>query len=76
VGVIGFLGLVVPHLARSFVGTNHKVLLPFSALLGAVLLLTADLLAHLTPLVLPVGLITALIGAPLFLRILAQKKYN
>lgn len=76
VGVIGFLGLVVPHLARSFVGTNHKVLLPFSALLGAVLLLTADLLAHMTPLVLPVGLITALIGAPLFLRILAQKKYN
>jgi len=76
VGVIGFLGLVVPHLARSFVGTNHRVLLPFSALLGAVLLLTADLLAHLTPVVLPVGLITALIGAPLFLRILAQKKYT
>lgn len=68
-GLIGFVGLVVPHLARFVVGPNHRVLLPATALMGATLLTAADLVARtaMLPAELPVGIVTAAIGAPLFL---------
>ena len=71
-GAIGFIGLVVPHLLRSWVGASHVLLLPLSAIWGGVLLLWADGLIRLTPWFgnLPIGVITALFGAPFFLYIL------
>ncbi|RQM70680.1 iron ABC transporter permease [Aeromonas enteropelogenes] len=73
-GMIGFVGLVVPHLVRLMAGPNHVRLLPLSALLGAALLLGADMLARtlLAPAELPVGIITALLGAPFFIWLLIK----
>ena len=66
-GVIGWVGLVVPHIGRMIVGPDHRVLLPVSALLGGVYLLLIDDLARaLTPWEIPIGIITAVIGAPIF----------
>lgn len=67
-GSIGFVGLVVPHAVRLLVGARHRALLPLSALTGAVFLIWADTLARtlFDPRELPVGVVTALIGAPLF----------
>ena len=72
VGVINFIGLVSPHLARRLVGGNYCVLLPASALTGAALLVLGDLAARqiLSPVVLPIGAITSFLGAPLFLYLL------
>lgn len=72
VGVINFIGLVAPHLARRLVGGNYCVLLPASALTGAALLVLGDLAARqiLSPVVLPIGAITSFLGAPLFLYLL------
>ena len=71
-GIIGFVGLVVPHLVRSFTGASHRRLLPAALLIGAIFLVIADLLARtLLPAGdLPIGIITALIGAPLFMKLL------
>ena len=71
-GIIGFVGLVVPHLVRSFTGASHRRLLPAALLVGAIFLVIADLLARtLLPAGdLPIGIITALIGAPLFMKLL------
>ncbi|MBS0847500.1 iron ABC transporter permease [Citrobacter sp. JGM124] len=68
-GVIGFVGLVVPHLARMWLGADHRWLVPGSVLIGSLLLLVADTLARtlVTPAEMPVGLITSLIGGPWFL---------
>lgn len=66
-GTIGFVGLVAPHVARLFVGSGSKVLVPTSMVLGALMVVGADCLVRLLPQVLPVGVITALIGSPLFL---------
>ena len=68
-GTIGFIGLVVPHICRMLVGTDYRILLPVSALFGAVLLLFADLGAKLVnpPYETPVGVVTALIGVPFFI---------
>lgn len=76
VGIIGFVGLVVPHLVRLIVGPDHRRLLPLSALLGAWLLLMADMLARTlaAPAEMPVGIITALLGAPFFLWLLLKQK--
>ena len=73
-GMIGFIGLVVPHLVRLLVGPDHRVLLPASALAGASLLLLADLAARLVlaPAELPIGIVTALLGAPFFLYLLLR----
>ena len=68
-GLIGFVGLVIPHLARLVVGPNARVLLPLSAIYGAAFLAAADLLARI-PGELPVGIVTALVGAPFFLYLL------
>ena len=74
-GAIGFVGLVVPHLLRLTTGSDHRFLLVNSALLGANLLLAADLLARtiLIPAEVPIGIITALIGAPFFMWLLFKK---
>ena len=71
-GMIGFVGLIVPHFARRFVGSLHFVLIPLCALWGATMMIGADCLARLVarPLELPTGVITALIGAPFFLILL------
>lgn len=76
VGIIGFVGLVVPHLVRLVVGPDHRRLLPLSALLGAWLLLMADMVARTiaSPAEMPVGIITALLGAPFFLWLLLKQK--
>jgi iron complex transport system permease protein len=77
-GIIGFIGLVIPHLVRMSCGPDHRQLLPLSALLGAILLLASDILARLvvTPAELPVGLLTALLGAPFFLILLLKQRKN
>ncbi|WP_293423476.1 FecCD family ABC transporter permease [Phreatobacter sp.] len=74
-GVIGFVGIVVPHLLRLMFGPDHRMLLPFSALLGATLLTGADLLARtmVAPAELPIGILTAAIGAPFFLWLLLRR---
>lgn len=71
-GVIGFIGLLVPHLVRLALGPGHRRLLPRSALLGALLLVGADVVARtvLAPVELPIGVLTALLGAPFFLWLL------
>lgn len=73
-GLVGFVGLVVPHLVRLVAGPDHRVLLPASALAGASLMLLADLAARLVlaPAELPIGIVTALIGAPFFLYLLVR----
>jgi iron complex transport system permease protein len=75
-GVVGFVGLVVPHIARLVVGPDHRVLLPVSALAGSLLLVAADLVARLAvrPGELPVGVVTALIGGPFFLYLLGRSR--
>jgi len=65
-GVIGFVGLMVPHIARFLVGVMHRTLIPAAAILGGILLLWADILARTVwaPTELPLGAITAIVGAP------------
>lgn len=77
-GVIGFVGLVVPHLLRLAFGPDHRLLLPASALLGASLLLLADLIARtvVNPAELPIGIITALLGGPFFLWLLHHYRHR
>ncbi len=75
-GVIGFVCLVGPHMARMMIGSDHRFLLPFSCLTGALLLLCADAAARtiLQPTELPVGIVTALIGVPFFLHLLIRSR--
>jgi iron complex transport system permease protein len=77
-GVIGFVGLVVPHLLRRVVGADHRVLLPASAILGAVLVLLADWLSRtlLAPTEIPVGILMALTGGPFFIWLLLTTRYR
>jgi iron complex transport system permease protein len=74
VGVIGFVGLVVPHLVRLVAGSDHRIVLPASALAGGTLLVVADTLARtvMAPRQLPVGALTAAIGVPLFLILMSR----
>jgi iron complex transport system permease protein len=73
-GLIGFVGLMVPHLMRLLVGPDHRLVLPASALAGATLLLCADIFARmvLAPAELPIGIVTAFLGAPFFLFLLVR----
>jgi len=74
-GIIGWIGLIIPHIARMIVGPNFHRLLPVSALLGATFLLSVDTLARsVTSVELPLGVLTALIGAPFFLVVLSQAR--
>lgn len=75
-GMIGFVGLIAPHLGRQLVGTNHEGLIPTSALLGGVIVVVADLLGRtmFAPIELPCGVVTAAIGAPYFLYLLIRNR--
>lgn len=75
-GIIGFIGLITPHLIRLSLGPDHRFLLPLSALLGASLLLLSDMLARtvVAPAELPIGIITSVIGGPFFLWLLARQR--
>lgn len=75
-GIIGFVGLIAPHIGRLLVGTGYRRLLPISALIGALMLLATDSLARslMPPLELPVGIFTALIGGPSFLWLLRRRQ--
>ena len=75
-GLIGFVGLVAPHIVRLMGGVDHRWLLPASALLGAILLIAADALARVivAPAELPIGLVTSLIGGPFFLMLLTRQR--
>ncbi|MPQ44277.1 FecCD family ABC transporter permease [Clostridium tarantellae] len=76
VGIIAFIGLVVPHICRILIGSNHKYLLPFSCIIGAMLLLIADTLGRTIakPYEIPVGIVMAVIGGPFFLYLLRRSK--
>jgi len=78
VGVIGFVGLVIPHLIRIVAGSDHRILLPASALAGGILLVVADTLARtlLAPRQLPVGALTATLGVPLFLFLMSKSRHQ
>jgi iron complex transport system permease protein len=75
-GVIGFVGLVIPHVMRMLFGADHRTLLPFSALAGAIFLIWADWLARMViaPAELPIGVITAFVGAPFFAFLLKRQQ--
>ncbi|OGS35719.1 MAG: Fe3+-siderophore ABC transporter permease [Elusimicrobia bacterium RIFOXYB2_FULL_49_7] len=74
-GMIGWVGLVVPHLARMLVGPNFTILFPTSLLLGALFMLTVDTLARLVfPIEIPIGILTAIVGAPFFVFLLFRGK--
>ncbi|MFB6118326.1 vitamin B12 ABC transporter permease BtuC [Halosegnis sp.] len=75
-GVIGFVGLIVPHAMRLLVGPDHRVLLPTSALAGATFLVAADTLARAGAAELPVGIVTAALGAPFFLYLLRKREVS
>lgn len=77
-GVIGFVGLVIPHITRILFGTNHIRLIPLSLLLGSIYMIWCDMLARsiLGNAELPIGIITALIGGPFFLYLMMTKKYG
>jgi len=74
-GIIGFVGLITPHMVRLWAGPNHRALLPLSLLIGAILLVLADLASRmiLAPNELPIGIITALCGAPFFAYLLRRR---
>jgi len=74
-GPIGFIGIIVPHLVRLLVGSDHRIVLPASALFGAAFLVLCDLAARtlMSPLEIPVGVVTALIGGPFFLWLLVKR---
>lgn len=75
-GVVGFVGIIVPHLLRLMIGPGHRWLLPCSALLGGMLLLAADTISRtiVAPAEMPIGIITAIIGAPFFLMLLLRQR--
>ena len=75
-GIIGFVGLVVPHLVRLIIGADHRNLLPATVLLGTSLVLVADLISRLVvlPAELPIGIVTSFIGAPIFIWLLLMRQ--
>jgi len=73
-GLVGFVGLMVPHGVRLLVGTDYHLVLPFSALGGALVLSAADLAARSGPVELPVGVVTAFLGAPVFIWLLSRRR--
>jgi iron complex transport system permease protein len=75
-GLIGFVGLIVPHWVRLMVGSNHRFLLPLAGLSGMILMVAADTIARtvLAPVEIPIGIVMALVGAPFFLYLLRRKK--
>lgn len=76
VAMIGFVGLVAPHIARLLLGGDHRLLLPLSALLGADLLVLADLVGRTvaSPVVVPVGIVVSFLGVPVFLWLILRDR--
>jgi iron complex transport system permease protein len=72
--MIGFIGLIIPHIARGIIGPDHRRLIPVSALCGAIFLILCDILARrvFAPMELPVGVITAICGGPFFIMLLKR----
>jgi iron complex transport system permease protein len=75
-GIIGFVGLIVPHVMRLLVGPDHRILLPTAALAGASFLVATDTLARSGSAEVPVGIVTAALGAPFFLYLLRQREVH
>ena len=75
-GTIGFVGLMVPHMVRLAVGSDHRRVLPAAAISGAILLVWVDLFARtaIAPQEMPLGIVTSLIGAPFFLWLMRRKR--
>jgi iron complex transport system permease protein len=75
-GIIGFVGLIIPHMMRLVVGANHKVLIPATCLAAAVFMIACDILSRVifVPLEIPIGVITALLGAPIFIFLLKRRQ--
>jgi iron complex transport system permease protein len=75
-GIVGFVGLVVPHICRLLMGAHLRILIPASTLLGAIMVTIADTLARtmIIPAELPIGLLTSLIGVPFFLFVILREK--
>jgi iron complex transport system permease protein len=75
-GILGFVGIVVPHVVRLLAGPDHRIVLPASALLGATLVLIADMFARMLvrPAELPLGVVMAMIGAPIFLHMVIKRR--
>lgn len=75
-GIIGFIGLIIPHMTRIFVGPDHRILIPSTALVGAILMIWTDAIARtvIKPVEMPIGIITALIGVPFFIYLLIKRK--
>ncbi|HVN67177.1 MAG TPA: iron chelate uptake ABC transporter family permease subunit, partial [Candidatus Sulfotelmatobacter sp.] len=75
-GLVGFVGLIVPHWIRLVIGPNHRLLIPVAGLSGMLLMIVADTLARtlLSPMEIPIGIIMALLGAPFFLYLLRRRR--
>jgi iron complex transport system permease protein len=75
-GIIGFVDLIAPHISRMLIGNDHRYLIPCSALMGALMLLSADTVGRLIimPVELPVGIVTSLLGVPFFIYLLIRKR--
>ena len=75
-GIIGFVGLIIPHIVRLIVGPDHRILLPSAALIGGIFMIFSDTIARtvISPVEVPVGIITALFGGPFFIYLLRKKK--
>lgn len=75
-GVIGFVGLVAPHIARMMIGNDHRWLIPFAMIIGALLLLVADTIGRslFAPAVIPVGIVVAYVGVPLFVHLILRQR--
>ncbi|MCK5772465.1 MAG: iron chelate uptake ABC transporter family permease subunit, partial [Thermoplasmata archaeon] len=75
VGIVGFVGLIIPHLLRRVVGPDHRILIPGSALLGGTFLILSDLASRaLTDMIIPLGIITGLLGGAFFIYLLMVRR--
>jgi len=77
-GIIGFIGLIIPHISRFIVGSNHKYMIPLSALMGAFVLIWADAFSRtiIAPAELPIGIVTSILGAPFFIYLLLKNRQD
>jgi iron complex transport system permease protein len=75
-GIIGFVGLIIPHIVRMLVGPDHRILLPMSFLVGGIFMVITDTVARtiFAPMEIPIGVITAMFGGPFFIYLLKKKK--
>lgn len=75
-GVIGFVGLIGPHIARILVGNNHKFLIPYSGVIGALLLMVSDTLGRIiiSPVIIPVGIVVSFLGVPIFINLIIKNR--